>query len=272
VPSIAIGRAELRLDELTAAYSVFANGGYYLDPYCIVKIEDRDGRLLYQRPSPPDPVPIISDTVASQMIQNLQLVVDSGTAQSLRTVFGLKIALAGKTGTTQRYADGWFVGISPGLVTGVWVGADDPSVHFRTGAGAGSQTALQIYGEFIRTCTSDPAFHPRDMSATFSKYSVTCPLFSDLRANEMTALLEAQKEDDSWFLPNLLESLFAKKDEDSRQFEQRILRQMQQKLDRTATRMRKRKKSPVAISRALEEIRTEYYRRLADEKRRLTEN
>jgi hypothetical protein len=88
----------------------------------------------------------------------------------------------------------------------------------------------------------------------------------------MTALLEAQKEDDSWFLPNLLESLFAKKDEDSRQFEQRILRQMQQKLDRTATRMRKRKKSPVAISRALEEIRTEYYSRLADEKRRLNEN
>jgi penicillin-binding protein 1A len=275
VPSIALGSAELRLDELTAAYGVFANAGYYREPVCILKIEDRQGNLVYAHQPSIESIRVLSDSVALEMLHTLQMVVDSGTAQGLRSVFGLDVPLAGKTGTTQRYADGWFIGISPGLVTGVWVGADDPRVHFRTGAGAGGQTALLLYGDFMRSCLADSRVEILKMGLNnlyAQGYSPSCPLYSDLNAGEMMALLEAQKDRDSWFLPNLLESLFAKKGDDPRQVEQRILRQMQEKLDKTAIRMQKRKKSPTSINRALEEVRKDYYRRLEEERSRIRDN
>jgi len=266
VPSIALGSAEISLRELTTAYCVFANGGYFRAPVCIVRIEDQGGSVLYTYEEPLENKPVLADTVIQDLMCALQMVVDSGTASSLRTRFGLKLPLAGKTGTTQHYADGWFVGISPGLVAGIWVGADDPRVHFRSGAGAGGRTALPIYGAFIHEIENDPAYRWGRESPEFMgdlSSAPDCPLYSELSAIEAASAHQASGQD-SWTLSEFLGSLFGNRGKDPAEIEQKLRRQMQTKLDRTVIRMQKRKKSPVEISRALEQIREDFRRRIAE--------
>ncbi len=150
-PSIGLGTANLSLLEMITAYTAFANYGSAIKPIAILRIEDASGKVLYQE-QPAQPLePAFEEETARLMNHMLQGVVERGTAQSLRSIYGLQSQLAGKTGTTQDNADGWFIGFNPGIVAGAWVGADSPVVHFRSTAyGQGAHTALPIFARFMQ--------------------------------------------------------------------------------------------------------------------------
>jgi len=157
VPSIALGVADLSLLEMVPAYSAFANEGMLAKPNFILKIETADGKNLFEE-KPRKGEKVLEYDVAATMREMLELVVDSGTARSLRSVFGVKTEIGGKTGTTQYNADGWFMSITPNMVCGAWVGGQSPLVRFRsTRLGQGAATALPIVGEFIRSSESKTA-------------------------------------------------------------------------------------------------------------------
>lgn len=145
LPSMALGANEVTLLEMTRAYAPFANGGYKVQPYAVKRITDQMGQVLFER-SEPARKKVISDELAMEMNEMLQSVVNEGTGSAIKTMYKLNGEYAGKTGTAQNYSDGWFIGYTPGLVTGVWVGASSPQVHFRSGAlGAGAHMALPIW-------------------------------------------------------------------------------------------------------------------------------
>ncbi|MFD2515144.1 penicillin-binding protein 1A [Pontibacter locisalis] len=159
VPSLALGTANLSLQEMVTAYATFANRGYRVDPVYITKITDRNGKILREHQDGANAKKVLSDETAAIMLHLMQGVVEEGSAVKLRSQYGLKMDIAGKTGTTQDHADGWFIGITPKLVTGVWVGGESPEVRFRTlQLGQGSYTALPIWGEFNRKVAIDPAY------------------------------------------------------------------------------------------------------------------
>jgi penicillin-binding protein 1A len=158
VPSIALGSVSLSLYELTRAYCPFVNGGERVDPVTLLKITDREGNILYEYEPPEEKEKVLERDVSLEMLYMLREVVDSGTARALRSVYRLPNDLAGKTGTTQNNADGWFMGLLPGLVAGIWVGAESPEVHFRTlTLGQGAHTALPVFALFVKQLNSDPA-------------------------------------------------------------------------------------------------------------------
>lgn len=151
-PTISLGSASVSLYEMVQAYAVFANGGKRVNPYIITKIENSAGKVIYQKESATEDEEVLDEDVALMMNYMLKGVVDNGTATKLRSVYGLKGDLAGKTGTAQNYTDGWFIGYTPNLVAGAWVGASSPAVHFKTGTyGSGSAMALPIFGGFMRS-------------------------------------------------------------------------------------------------------------------------
>jgi penicillin-binding protein 1A len=159
VPSIALGTADLSLLEMVSAYAAFANGGYKATPVYISRIEDRNGRIILQHRNGADTKRVLPRDHAAVMLHLLQGVVEEGSAARLRSEYGLRMDIAGKTGTSQEHADGWFIGMTPDLVTGVWVGAESPKVRFRTiSEGQGSRTALPVWGEFMRRVAQDKEF------------------------------------------------------------------------------------------------------------------
>lgn len=179
-PSIALGTAEVSLLELTSAYSTFANRGIPATPYYLKAIYNRDGDLIYDFPntnSAGNPEYAIPPEAAAAMVGMLAKAVDEGTGQALRSRFGIRHALAGKTGTTQNYTDGWFMGVTPDLVFGTWVGGWSPRMRFNGSAGYASQTALPIAGYFLNNLADEPAvpklassFHPYQQTL----YATSC--------------------------------------------------------------------------------------------------
>ncbi len=159
VPSLALGTGDVSLLELVQAYSVFVNKGYKISPVCIRRIEDQQGNVLFTRGPEISNDSIISRKTASEILAMLCNVVNQGTASSLRTAYGITSDIAGKTGTTQNQTDGWFIGITPDLITGVWVGGDNPVVRFRSITyGQGSYMALPIFARYMQYVYSDPVF------------------------------------------------------------------------------------------------------------------
>ncbi|MBR9922960.1 MAG: penicillin-binding protein [Bacteroidetes bacterium] len=161
VPSIALGAMEASLWEMIQVYGTIANQGYRPDPWYLVRIEDSAGNLIvdFQEYTEPDWTQVYSRQTGSIMIELLESVVDSGTARRLLYQYYVPGEIAGKTGTTQNQSDGWFMGFTPDLVAGAWVGADYPEVHWRSlSLGQGSNTALPIWGRFMRKVYKDPAF------------------------------------------------------------------------------------------------------------------
>jgi penicillin-binding protein 1A len=155
VPSIALGTPSISVQEMVTAYSVFADGGIYHEPQTIKMITDHKGRVLkeYEKPKA---TRALSKESAQIMVRMLESVVTEGTGSSLRSKYGLSNDLAGKTGTTQSNKDGWFIAISPRLVVGSWVGADDPRMHFQTTAlGQGASTALPVVAKFFQNANRD---------------------------------------------------------------------------------------------------------------------
>jgi penicillin-binding protein 1A len=157
-PSLALGSADISLLEMATAYAAFLNSGIPVMPYAIEKITDRNGKIIYQTAISTDSQPAMSPSTAETVIGMLEAVVDRGTASSLRSKWELKSSLAGKTGTTQDQADGWFIGMTPSLVIGVWAGGDSPVVRFRTSSqGAGARSALPVFARIIRKMNRDEA-------------------------------------------------------------------------------------------------------------------
>ena len=155
VPSICLGSCDLKLIEMVGAMSTFANKGVYIKPMFITRIEDKNGNVI-QRFSPEESE-AMNELAAYKTIELMKGVVQSGTGVRLRSVYGFKNPIAGKTGTTQKNSDGYFMGITPDLTTGVWVGAEDRSVHFRsTRLGQGSHTALPIWALYMKKVYNDP--------------------------------------------------------------------------------------------------------------------
>ncbi len=150
-PSIGLGTANLSLLEMITAYTAFANYGTAIEPVAVLRIEDTRGQILYQA-EPAQPLEAaFGEETARLMNHMLQGVIERGTGKSLRGIYRLRSNLAGKTGTTQDNADGWFIGFNPGIVAGAWVGADSPAVHFRsTALGQGAHTALPIFARFMQ--------------------------------------------------------------------------------------------------------------------------
>ncbi|MFC2119727.1 penicillin-binding protein 1A [Bacteroidota bacterium] len=144
-PSIALGTSEITPLEITSAYGTFPNGGVYVEPISILKIEDNNGIVIEEYK--PKYVQAISSESASIMVNMMEGVVTSGTAVGVRKYF--QYPAAGKTGTTQDYSDAWFVGFTPELVAGVWVGFDDHRVKFTDWYGQGAKAALPIWAMFM---------------------------------------------------------------------------------------------------------------------------
>lgn len=154
VPSISLGSADLSVMEMTAAYAAFANRGVYSKPLLITRIEDRHGTVLQTFTS--ETRDAMSEKTAFLMVELMKGVVQYGTSARIRGRYGLNYPIAGKTGTTDNNSDGWFIGLTPNLVTGVWVGAEDRSARFRsTALGQGANMALPIWALYMQRVYRD---------------------------------------------------------------------------------------------------------------------
>lgn len=148
VPSLALGSGEVTLASMTAAYAAFAHGGIVQEPIFIKRVEEQDGAILFQSDSHPRRA--VSESTAFLMATMLADVIDAGTAIRARTM-GFKLPAAGKTGTTNDFVDAWFVGFTPSLVTGVWVGFDTPRTIVKNGFAG--QLAVPMWASFMKTAT-----------------------------------------------------------------------------------------------------------------------
>lgn len=162
VPAMCLGVMDLSLLELTAAQAAFANGGVYIEPTAIIHIEDRHGNIIYE----PDQIQreAMTEELAYATLNIMKRVIEGGTGSSLRGTWrdwgGIPYPTAGKTGTTQNNSDGWFMALTPDLVTGVWAGAEDMAVRFRSMEwGQGARLALPIYGYMMQEVYKDSKIH-----------------------------------------------------------------------------------------------------------------
>ncbi len=167
VPSIALGTSNVTLLEMATAYSTLANGGLYNKPVSITRIEDRYGNVLWE--DTPSPSEAISERTAYTVVDMMRGVIDYGTGLRIRTQFNLgDYDLAGKTGTTQRSADTWFMLMHPELVSGAWVGFDDQRLTFRTSWwGQGAHSALFLVGDYYQQIANSDSLSLISKEATF---------------------------------------------------------------------------------------------------------
>ena len=155
VPSIALGSFDASIYDMVGAYGVFANKGAWTQPTYILKIEDKNGVVLYD--SKPVIKVVLNEEVAYVMTRMLRGVVTGGTGYRLIGKYGITAPTGGKTGTTQNNSDGWFMSITPDLVTGVWTGCEDRAFHFTsTRDGEGANSALPIYAGFMKRVYANP--------------------------------------------------------------------------------------------------------------------
>lgn len=199
VPSIALGTADISVTEMVTAYACIANKGKASEPTYLTAIANHKNEIL-ERFTLPDQHQALSEESAQMILHMLKRVVNEGTAAGLRSHFGLQNDVAGKTGTTQSNTDGWFMAITPKLVIGTWVGADDPRIRFRsTALGQGARTALPITGDFLRAANQDASLH-----------AITQARFASLpRSLENKIDCDLFKEDG-----NIITRIFGKRDKD----------------------------------------------------------
>lgn len=174
VPSIALGTPDFNVYEMVGAYGAFANQGVYVKPVMVTRIEDKNGAVLYEYT--PETRDVLSKDVAYAMVDLMKGVTEGGSGTRLRgsgnknnTVYKEVVTgypyeftnpIAGKTGTTQNQSDGWFIGMVPNLVTGVWVGGEERATHFKSIAyGQGASMALPIWGLYMRQNYQDPELY-----------------------------------------------------------------------------------------------------------------
>ncbi|MDD4848394.1 MAG: transglycosylase domain-containing protein [Bacteroidales bacterium] len=162
VPAICLGVADIKLSEMVGAFNTYPSKGIYVEPIFITHIEDKYGNVL--EAFYPKRTEALSEETAYTMLRTMQGVVEAGTSIRLRYKYQLTNPIAGKTGTTQNHSDGWFMGITPQLTTGVWTGCDVRSIHFRNiKEGQGSNMALPIFGLYMQKIYADSTLNfPKD--------------------------------------------------------------------------------------------------------------
>jgi len=174
-PAIALGAVEITVSDMVAAYSTFANQGVYVKPRFVNKITDKNGVVLFE--SKAETRDVMNKDIAYAIVKLLEGVTEGGSGGRLRYTgsggagyhtmtgypYAFKNPIAGKTGTTQNNSDGWFIGMVPNLVTGVWVGNEDRAAHFKsTVYGQGATMALPIWGIFMKKCYGDKTLYVSD--------------------------------------------------------------------------------------------------------------
>ena len=174
VPPLCVGSANISLYEMVAAYNTFPSKGVYVRPLFVRRIEDNEGNVLAEFSTKKREA--ISDQTAYLMANLMQGVVNTGTGYALRSRFALTGEMAGKTGTTNNNADGWFIGYTPELTAGAWTGFENEQIHFQyIGNGGGSASALPIWGLFMQKVTKDPS-----LARYYDKTTFDCPAGYDL--------------------------------------------------------------------------------------------
>ncbi len=149
VPALCVGAAEVRLSEMVAAYSTYANKGIHVNPVYVSRIEDRNGNIITRFAAQKKEA--LSQNTAYRMIDLMRGVIDMGTSRRLRYTYKFRNQIAGKTGTTNDNSDGWFIGFVPNLITGVWVGGETRSIRFSNGSyGQGANMALPIWAYYMQ--------------------------------------------------------------------------------------------------------------------------
>jgi penicillin-binding protein 1A len=196
VPSICLGVCDLSLYEMVGAMNTFANKGVYIKPIFITKIEDKNGNVIEYFET--EQVEAMDDVTAYKMIELMKGVVQSGTGVRLKYKYGLKNPIAGKTGTTQNQSDGWFMGITPDLTTGIWTGAEDRAVHFRTiGLGQGSNMALPVWAIYMKKVYADSTLNisQGDFEKPLSDVALEfdCELYEQEQSQKNTVVAEEEE-------------------------------------------------------------------------------
>lgn len=154
VISVCLGTPDVSVGEMVGAYTVFANKGIRVEPLYVTRIEDSYGNTIAN--FTPQMSEVLTEEASYKMLHMLKSVIDEGTGGRVRFRYGIKAPMGGKTGTTQNNSDGWFMGFTPSLVSGCWVGGEDRSIHFdRLAEGQGASMALPIYGLFMQKVYAD---------------------------------------------------------------------------------------------------------------------
>lgn len=196
VNPLCVGSADLNVYEMVSAYNTFPSRGVYVSPIFVTRIEDSMGNVLgefnnHKREA-------ISEYTAYLMANLMQGVVNSGTGIRLRVKYGLKGEIAGKTGTTNDQSDGWFIGYTPSLTAGVWVGAEDRQVHFESlSLGGGSNMALPIWGLFMQKCRADASLGMDENERFVAPPGISLNLNCD--GSDADASAKSDDEDDYFF-------------------------------------------------------------------------
>ena len=196
VNPLCVGSADISVYEMVSAYNTFPSKGVYVEPIFVTRIEDSMGNVLGEFNNKKKEA--ISDYTAYLMANLMQGVVNSGTGVRLRSVYGLKGEIAGKTGTTNDQSDGWFIGYTPSLTAGVWVGAEDRQVHFESlSLGGGSNMALPIGGIFMQKVINDGTLGVYETDRFIKPMGVELNL--DCDGSDADAMVSAQEEEDYFF-------------------------------------------------------------------------
>ena len=210
VPSIALGTPDISLFEMVGAYGTFANQGIYVKPTMVTRIEDKNGMAVYE--VVPETRDVLSAETAYVTLNLMQGVTEAGSGARLRHAglektnyiyekvitgypYIFENPIAGKTGTTQNQSDGWFMGMVPNLVTGVWVGGEDRSIHFEEiGFGQGATMALPIWGLFMKS-----VYENEDLGISQEAFLepeiLTIPLDCEALAEERLLQTTTEEED-----------------------------------------------------------------------------
>ena len=196
VNSLCVGAADISVFDMVAAYNTFPSKGVYVEPIFVKRIEDSMGNVLGEFNNSKKEA--ISDYTAYLMANLMQGVVNSGTGIRLRAKYGLKGEIAGKTGTTNDQSDGWFIGYTPSLTAGVWVGAEDRQVHFESlSLGGGSNMALPIWGIFMQKVLEDGTLGVYETDRFIKPKGIELNL--DCDGSDADAMVSAEEEEDYFF-------------------------------------------------------------------------
>lgn len=197
VPALCVGSADISVYEMVSAYNTFPSKGVYVTPMFVTRIEDNQGNVISEFTNRKREA--ISEETAYLMANLMQGVVNAGTGSRLRGTYALRGEIAGKTGTTNDNSDGWFIGYTPSLTAGIWVGAEDRQVHFQSLAlGGGSNMALPIWGIFMKKVLKDGTLGISESD----KFQAPAGMVLDLSCSggdEDAAMKKAAAEEEEYF-------------------------------------------------------------------------
>jgi penicillin-binding protein 1A len=192
-PAIALGTADISVYEMVGAFSTFANKGVWTEPVYLQRIIDKHGNIVKE--NMPKTVEAISEQTAYIMEKMLERVTAHGTAAKIKYLYQIPGAVGGKTGTTQNYSDGWFIGITPSLVSGCWVGCEDRAVHFRSmDLGSGSAMAMPIWAYYMQKVTADTSIFKVQQEFEIPKQPITVEMNCDNYQKDDVKKLEMIEE------------------------------------------------------------------------------